>query len=160
MLFAEETGVGRPSSSRPELDIVTNDALLTPTPQEVSTAALLERAAALGPVRTAWESTYSPDDPILLEKMQEHVARRRERFQKIVKGTLAACLGVCIVALVVTAFTGEPEGAVISASGRSSPAMSITSIEKLDIAPRGKAQRVVPQPVVATWSARGYVKRR
>lgn len=152
------------SSSKPELDIVSNDALLTDAPREISAADLIERAAALGPIRTSWESTYSPEDPVLVEKMQEHVARRRERFQKIVKSTLGACLGVCVLALIITAITNGDDagGAVATATGRSSPAVTAPSIEKLQIAARAKAQRVVPHPapvVATTWNARA-VKRR
>jgi hypothetical protein len=139
-----------------ELEIVTNEALLPPTPAEVSTADLLERAAALGPIRTSWESTYTPDDPILTEKMTEHVAQRRDRFRKIVKGTLGACVGVCVLALIVTAVSGGEGSASASErpSGHIAPAIAEGTIEKLEIAHRGKARPMPQAAVVTAWNAR------
>lgn len=142
----------RPS---PEPEIVTNESLLKPTPQEISKDDLLERAAALGPIRTSWE-TYSSEDPILSEKMKEHVALRRARFQKIVKGTLGACVGICAIALVVTLVSGgEGSANAATASGaRTAQTVVEPSIEKLEIVKRGRARKA-PPPSFATWSWRG-----
>jgi hypothetical protein len=142
------------AGATPELDIVTNEALLKPTPAEVSTADLLERAAALGPMRTSWESTFVPNDPILEEKMQEHVAQRRARFQKIVKGTLGACLVVCALALGVSLASGA-EGSASAAEtppARKAIAVAEGTIEKLAITPRGKAPKTTA--TVAALGAR------
>jgi hypothetical protein len=118
--------------------IATSD-LTGPTPQ-----ALLERAASLGPPRMSWESIVSPD-PILDAKHEPRVAERRARFQRIVKGTLGACLGVCVLALVVTAFSGgeEPAAAASGALSASVAARAITPVEHLDGPTLGKARRHV-----------------
>jgi hypothetical protein len=109
---------------------------------EPSTAALLERAARLGPVRMTWESIVLPSDPILGEKMQPRVAERRARFRKIVTVALGGCLALCVAAIGVSLIsggtsTGDTSNA--SASLRTAPATAFVPIEKLDITKHGRA---------------------
>ena len=119
-----------------------------PYPSAISTSELLERAAALGPGRMTWESIVLPADPILDEKRQPHVAERRERFTRMVKVGLGACLAVCVVALGVSALSGEASAATPSAPaaaaallGNTIPAQSIVPVEKLDGTRHAKATR-------------------
>ncbi|HSO33389.1 MAG TPA: hypothetical protein VLT33_12735 [Labilithrix sp.] len=127
-----------------------------PYPSAISTSELLERAAALGPARTTWESIVLPADPILDEKRQPHVAERRERFTRMVKIGLGACLAVCVVALGVSALSGEASAstagtpiAAAAVGGNTVPAQSIVPVEKLDGTRHAKAARRTT-PVAAT----------
>ena len=123
-----------------------------PYPSAISTRELLERAAAIGPARTTWESIVLPPDPILDEKRQPHVAERRERFTRMVKVGLGACLALCVVALGVSALSGDasvtsPQAA---AEARNSvPAYGIVPVEKLDPALRAKVTRRSVPPTAA-----------
>ena len=122
-----------------------------------STNELLERAAALGPARMTWESIVLPDDPILHEKRTPHVAERRARLTRVVKITLAACLGVCVLALGVSALSGDSSDsrdssatATASASvGKTVASKGIVPVEPLDGTKHGKAARRVA-PAVTT----------
>jgi len=111
-----------------------------------STSDLLERAAALGPARMTWESIVLPNDPILHEKSTPHVAERRARLTRIVKGALGACVAVCVLALGVSAVssaTSTPDPKQSSASTTTSaktiPSKVIVPVETLSIAKHGKA---------------------
>ncbi|MDB4947231.1 MAG: hypothetical protein JWP97_6765 [Labilithrix sp.] len=116
----------------------------------VSKQELLARAAALGPSRMTWESIVLPD-PVLDEKRQPHVAERRERFTRMVKLGLAACLGVCVLALGVTAATGSPSASAAAAEPASAagtvPSKSVTPVESLGGVRHGKAPRRTTTPV-------------
>lgn len=125
-------------------------------PHAPSTSDLLERAARLGPARPTFESIVLPNDPILLEKMQPAAAQRRARFRKVVKGTLGACLALCVLAIGVSALS--PSEASASESGskvsaRTAPARPLVTIEKLDDAKRTKA--VTSHVVTAAVKAKG-----
>lgn len=124
-----------------------------PYPSAISTQELLERAAALGPARTAWESIVLPADPILDEKQLPHVAERRERFTRMVKVGLGACLALCVVALGVSALSGEASAATPASAAEARntvPAQSIVPVEKLGgSACYAKAARL-PRPIPAT----------
>jgi len=112
-------------------------------PQAPSTSDLLERAARLGPPRPTFESIVLPNDPILLEKMQPAAAQRRARFRKVVKATLGACVGLCLLAIGASALSPSEASASTSSSAstaaRTAPARPVVTIEKLDDAKRSKA---------------------
>lgn len=117
-----------------------------PYESALSSNELLERAhaAALGPARMTWESIVIPD-PILDEKRQPHVAERRARLTRVVKYTLGACLGVCVLALGVSALSGDSSSSpvpVASASvGKTVPSKGIVPVEPLDGTKHAKAVR-------------------
>lgn len=116
---------------------------------------LLQRAAELGPSRMTWENiVLSPTDPILGEKMKPRVAERRARFRRVVKVALGACVAFCLVATAATALSSNGKTTSTVGAKKTAPAAGIVPIEKLEITPRSKAQRVV----VAT--ARPSKKRR
>ena len=130
----------------------------SPYPSAISASELLERAAAMGPARMTWESIVLPADPILDEKRQPHVAERRERFTRMVKIGLGACLAVCVVALGVSALSGDGSSSSSSSSATASsseavartiPAKAIVPIEPFDGTRHGKAVRRLA-PTVAT----------
>lgn len=124
-----------------------------PYPSAISTQELLERAAALRPARTTWESIVLPADPILDEKQLPHVAERRERFTRMVKVGLGACLAVCVVALGVSALSGDASAATPASAAEARntvPAQGIVPVEKLgSTACYAKAARL-PRPSLAT----------
>lgn len=108
--------------------------LTGPTPQD-----LLERAASLGP-RMSMDSIVLPNDPILHAKLDPRIAERRARFRRVVKGMLGACVGMCIVALVVTAASGgETPAASAATTAPSVATQASTPVEKLDGTKHGKA---------------------
>jgi hypothetical protein len=122
-----------------------------------SASELLERAAALGPARMTWESIVLPADPILHEKRTPHVVERRARLTRVVKITLAACLGVCVLALGVSALSGDSNdthGSSAAASdsaaaGKTVASKGVVPVEPLDGTKHGKAARRVA-PAVTT----------
>jgi hypothetical protein len=142
---------------------------VTPTPpmrgqyaSSPSASELLERAAALGPARMTWESIVLPSDPVLHEKRTPHVMERRARFTRVVKMTLAACLGVCVLALGVSAISAvssdstnaHDSSAAATASaalgiGKTVASKGIVPVEPLDGTKHGKAARRVA-PAVTT----------
>lgn len=132
------------------------DGRTAPDPQRASVVPLsreelLQRATELGP-RLTWESvSIGSPDPILGEKMQPHVAARRARFRKVVKGAVATCLGCCLLALIVTAVSGETASAATTAI-KNAPASGITSIEKLEVPGRAKLSRASTYASFPTYS--------
>ncbi len=113
---------------------------------------LLERAAALGPARMTWESIVLPADPILHEKSTPHVAERRARLTRMVKIGLAACLGVCVLALGVSALSGDASAAPAAsadAGAKTVPSKGVIPVEPLDGTRHAKAVRRVA-PAVTT----------
>jgi hypothetical protein len=120
-----------------------------PYPSAISTHELLQRAAALGPARMTWESIVLPADPILDEKQQPHVAERRQRFTRMVKVGLGACLAVCVVALGVSALSGNASASSSSAAssealGKTIPSKGIVPVEALDATIHAKLARRTP----------------
>lgn len=115
---------------------------------------LLERAAALGPMRMTWESIVLPTDPILNEKRQPHVAERRARLTRVVKGALGVCLGLCVLALGVSALSGDTTAVPVAAAatlGKTVASKGIVPIERFDGAKHAKAaRRVTPVATTAT----------
>lgn len=113
---------------------------------------LLERAAALGPARTTWERIVLPD-PVLDEKRQPHVAERRARLTRVVKIALGACLGVCVLALGVSALSGDASAAptaTAAAFGKTVPSKGIVPVEPMDGTKRAKnARRTAPAATTA-----------
>lgn len=117
-----------------------------------STNELLERAAALGPMRMTWESIVLPADSILNEKQQPHVAERRARLTRLVKGAVGACLGLCVLALGVSALSGDATAVPVAAAatlGKTVASKGIVPVERLDGAKHAKAARRVT-PVATT----------
>ena len=110
-----------------------------------SAKSLLERAAAMGPVRATWESFVLPNDPILAAKFQPRVAERRARFRRVVKITLGACAALCFASLVASALGGGSEAKASSAVAieRGGPSSAVTTVEKIDDAKRSKVAREV-----------------
>ncbi|AKV01917.1 hypothetical protein AKJ09_08580 [Labilithrix luteola] len=107
-----------------------------------STKTLLERAAALGPARLTFASMVM-SDPVLLEKGTPQVAERRARLTRIVKATLGACVGVCVLALGISVFSGEPSAAASSSASVKTPAKTVVSVERLSLASHGRAVKQV-----------------
>jgi negative regulator of sigma E activity len=127
-------------------DIVVVEHAAAPRPSIVdagpSAQALLERAAALGPMRATFQSFALPTDPVLGAKMQPHVAERRARFRHVVKATLGACVALCALSLVVSALSGgEAHASSSPTPNRATASKAVTSVEKLDGPTRAKAQR-------------------
>jgi hypothetical protein len=131
------------------IPLATSD-MTGPTPE-----ALLQRAASLPP-RRSWESiVMAPTDPVLSEKLEPRVAERRARFRRMVKGMLGACVGLCIVALAVTALSGgETPSASAATSAPSVAATAITPVERMDGAKRGKATSASAQDTRLALSKR------
>jgi hypothetical protein len=122
----------------------------------ISTHELLDRAAALGPVRTTWESIVLHADPILDEKRQPHVAQRRARLTRLVTFGLGACLAVCVVAIGASALSSgdgssasSASASVTSAIGKTVPSKAIVPVEALDGTKHAKLGRRLT-PTVAT----------
>jgi hypothetical protein len=157
--LAEETDVGLPRTNlvkneRAALEVATTFPDLSPPgPIEVTTMplatseltgptpqSLLERAAALPP-RRSWESIVTTaSDPVLDAKLEPRVAERRARFRRFVKGTLSGCVGLCIVALAVTALSGGETPAASAATTAPSVATKATTpVERMGGVTRGKA---------------------
>jgi hypothetical protein len=115
---------------------------------------LLQRAA-LGPARMTWESIVLPADPILDEKRQPRVAERRARFQRGVKIALGACLGLCVLAIGVSALSGDSSSSSKSAASESSVGKTVASkgiipVEPFDGTKHAKAvRRVAPAATTA-----------
>ena len=127
-----------------------------PYPSAVSTTELLERAAAMGPARTSWESIVLEADPVLSEKRQPHVAERRQRLTRVVKITLSACVAVCVLAVGVSALSGRSSGSAQTAAGpalgKTVASKAIVPVEPLDGAKHGKAVRhVAPSVTTAAF---------
>ena len=122
----------------------------------VSPRALLERAAELGPPRMTWASMALPD-PILDEKQQPHVAARRERFTRMVKVGLVACVAVCALALGVTVVTGNPSASASEPTVASTPSHAVIPVESLGGARYAKAPAA---PVAARRTPAARPKRR
>jgi hypothetical protein len=64
-----------------------------------------------------WDAFSPPPDPLALAKLTPAVTMRRDRFTKYVKGVVAGCAGLCLIALVRVAVasaseTEDPERAV------------------------------------------------
>lgn len=137
----------------PEPPRVATSDLTGPTPE-----ALLQRAAELGPVRSSWSSIVPSEDPILRAKGTAEVAERRARLRRIVKGTLAVCGGLCLVALVVSLVSGGPESsadaATLASVSNTVPAKMEIPVTKLDGATRTKATSAVP-PATTMAARRG-----
>ena len=113
---------------------------------------LLERAAALGPPRMTWESIVLPADPILHEKSTPHVAERRARLTRMVKLGLGACLAVCVLALGVSALSGDASATPVAAAdagAKTVPSKGVIPVEPLDGTRHAKAVRRVA-PAVTT----------
>ncbi len=103
---------------------------------------LLERAAALGPVRLTWESIVLPTDPILDEKRTPYVAERRARLTRLVKGALGACVAVCVIALGVSALsssTSDKDAKTSASAAKSVPSKGVVPIESISSTKLGKA---------------------
>ena len=101
-----------------------------------------------------WESIVLPADPVLDEKQQPHVAERRARLTRIVKVTLGACLGVCVLALAVSAISGSGDSSVSTAeaaatAGKTVASKPIVPIETMDGAKRRKARPFTPAVTTA-----------
>ncbi len=108
---------------------------------EPSKAALLERAARLGPVRMTWESIVLPSDPVLIEKSEPRVIERRARFRKIVTVALGGCLALCVAAIGASLLSGSSnDSASTTPIARTAPATAVVPVEKLDIAKHGRAR--------------------
>jgi hypothetical protein len=104
---------------------------------------LLHRAAVLGPSRMTWENIeLKSTDPILGEKMQPRVVERRARLRRVVKVALAAGVALCLVATGASALSPSKPAAAV----KTSPAVGVVLVEKMDLAVRGKA----PGHVTAT----------
>jgi len=125
-------------------------------PSALSKNELLERAAAMGPARMTWESIVLPADPVLDEKQTPHVAERRARLTRIVKVTLGACLGVCVIALAVSAISGSGDSsssskteAAATATSKTVASKPIVPVETMDGAKRRKARPFTPAVTTA-----------
>lgn len=128
-----------------------------------SSTELLERAAALGPARMTWESIVLPTDPILDEKRQPRVAERRARLTRIVKATLGACVGLCVLAVGVSAVSGDPSptpaASTSSTMGKTVASKAVVPVEPLAIAKHAKAVRRTAPAVTTAAIARGPKRR-
>jgi hypothetical protein len=149
----------------PPLNVPEHEPMRGPYASAPSANELLERAASMGPPRMTWESIVSPADPILDEKRQPHVAERRARLTRVVKVTLGACLGVCVLALgvsAISAITGgssTPEAsAATAAAGKTVPSKAVVPIEPMAGTKHAKASRQAPP--AATTAAIVRPKRR
>ena len=121
---------------------------------EPTTQTLLERAAALGPVRLTFESIAVPD-PVLEAKFEPRIAQRRARLTRVVKATLGACVGVCVLAIGVSIFSGgEAQAAPRAFATKSMPSEVVKSATPLAGAIRGKATKTAPQVPVVVANAR------
>lgn len=147
-----EVEIGEATAREPNLEL---PAARGPYASAPSTGELLERAAALGAMRTNWESIVLPDDPILDEKRTPHVTERRARLTRVVKITLGACLGLCVLAVGVSAISGDssPRAAApadSSAVGKTVASTGIVPVESLDGTKHAKAvRRVAPAATTA-----------
>ena len=124
-----------------------------PSIVEPSAQSLLERAAALGPVRLTFESIAIPD-PVLEAKHEPRIAERRARLTRVVKATLGACVGVCILAVGVSIFSSsEAQAAPRPMAGKTTPNEVVKSVEPLAGGMRGKAVKAPPATALREASA-------
>ena len=127
-------------------------------PSSPSARELVERAAALGPARPSWDSMVLPVDPILDEKRQPRVTERRERFTRMVKFGLAACVAVCVLAIGMSALSGSASASTPSAASAAAtlaktvPSKAVVPVEGLEGTKHAKAVRKAP--AVASVSPR------
>lgn len=143
---------------------VSDDVMRAPYASGPSSSELLERAAALGPARMTWESIVLPADPILDEKRLPHVAERRARLTRVVKIALGACVGVCVLALGISAVSGDsspPAGsAATSVSvGKTVASKGIVPVEHLEGTKHAKAVRRTAPVVTTAAIVRGNKRR-
>lgn len=119
---------------------------------------LLRRAAELGPPRMTWASIVVTSDPVLDEKRQPHVAERRARFTRVVKGALGACVALCVLAVGVNAISGGSDAHAATSSSpavaRTVPAKAVVSVEQLEGARHAKAARRAAPPPTAIATVR------
>lgn len=146
-----EVEIGEATAREPNLELPVARGPYASAP---STGELLERAAALGSMRTNWESIVLPDDPILDEKRTPHVTERRARLTRVVKITLGACLGLCVLAVGVSALSGDssPRAAASdsAAVGKTVASTGIVPVESFDGTKHAKAvRRVAPAATTA-----------
>ena len=119
-------------------------------PSSPSARELVERAAALGLARPSWDSMVLPVDPILDEKRQPRVTERRERFTRMVKVGLAACVAVCVLAIGVSALSGPASASTPSAASAAAaldktvPSKAVVPVEGLEGTKHAKAVRKAP----------------
>lgn len=83
------------------------------------------------------------NDPVLLEKRTPQVAERRARLTRVVKITVGACIGVCVLALGISVFSGEPSAAAASSPSVKTPSKTVVSVERLSLASHGRAGKQV-----------------
>jgi hypothetical protein len=163
--------VAKPEPPKPvsldDIDVMVADDMRIPFESIPDAApskeALLERAAALGPVRMTWASILPTSDPILEAKQKPVIAERRARLTKVVKGTLGACAALCVLAVVVSIFSaGESSASAATSSAaaafKTAPAQRVVAVEQLAGARRGKA--AVPAAPRVTTAAFVRAKRR
>jgi hypothetical protein len=127
-----------------------------------SATELVERAVARGPARMTWESIVLPADPILDEKRKPHVAERRARFTRVVKIAVGACVGMCVLALGVSALAGDASPSSVPAAtslGKTVPSRGIVPIEPLESTTHAKARRRTAPVVTTAAVARGKKRR-
>ncbi len=88
-----------------------------PAPEQVVVAAppSVPAAPVSSPRRTllsivTWDAFRPEPDPLALAKLTPAVTMRRARFTKYVKGVVAGCAGLCLIALVRVAVASASEG--------------------------------------------------
>jgi hypothetical protein len=133
-----QLAVPAPLDVRPEEEPLRGPYASSPSADE-----LVARAAARGPRRT-WESLATTGDPILDEKGQPHIAERRARLTRFVKGTVGGCLALCVVAIGVSALSRDASARTSTSTvsaGRTVASERVVPIEPLDGTKHGKATR-------------------
>lgn len=151
-----------PSFAPPSPPPFGDDVMRAPYGSGPSSSELLERAAALGPARMTWESIVLPHDPVLNEKLQPHVAERRARLTRVVKIALGACVGLCVLALGVSAVSGDSSSSAAAAApavGKTVASKGIVPVEPLDSAKHAKAVRRTAPAVTTAAIVRGPKRR-
>ena len=162
---ADSIEVQMESQRAPGLASPPDDVMRAPYASGPSSSELLERAAALGPARMTWESIVLPADPILDEKRLPHVAERRARLTRVVKIALGACVGVCVLALGVSAVSGDSSPPPASAAssvinvGKTVASKGIVPVEQLEGTKRAKAVRRTAPAVTTAAIVRGNKRR-
>ncbi len=128
-----------------------------PAPDTTPTVAPVAFSVIPTPIPGSYRPSLSEVDPILLAKMGPHVAERRARFTRMVKGAVAACGAVCVIAAVCLA--ASTDDGFSSAAPKRKPRSLVMERESLVVATAAKllvrkpdkaerpAQRVVARQV-------------
>jgi hypothetical protein len=133
-----------------------------PSPDTPSTVPPVAFSVVPTPIPGSYRPSLPEVDPILLAKMGADVALRRAIFTRVVKGAVAACGAVCLIAVVCLAAGGD-DGPTSAAPPKVKPRSLVTERESLVVASNAKLlarksdkpERSTPKVVAKQATSRG-----